>query len=1006
MTYSSHHGPPSYLELFFCQKVQVLPPTGVDQMPWVVSGEDRGTCIETPYGEYQNTLHFSVSEAQPIGEIVIEAKAPGYLKLDASSGMRINTEMNWKVQGQAIPARVDDSIQRVENYVLVIPTPLNRNLGKSTYRFADHTKTWEYPVPLGFNQNYSNQIITHTLTVDSSRLRVDIYAITDALRSYRVGTVDLTKYYRLEAEGQGIPFVLNHWWTDNMDPHEPRTPSVNAKLFWRTLTVDSGQKRVSDFGYTYLPPDGKLQGKVSSETFFTEIETLEGRWYDTGWHGRVVTNINVTNVPSSPFEISYWVTEGENRHLVSRTTVPLPGRGWLPANHFGETMNTCELIPLAFGLFALVAKQRQGMLVDVLNELLYQWAVVYNNVVDGQLNPLGKGLLPDEFPRYGREAIKGNRTVYANAWLGMALCKAVEFLDREAEPPLLRLLLKQLALFVAYCVDTATGITFDGYSAEDFILDSNSLRSAAMAGIFLNEYLQVSYDPLVHNRLCRIQERLHQDQSVYEQWQSEEETNLNLIAYATYLEYYGGELYRMRAANILSRIHSRWQETGELPTGLCQWWYSYIITKGRYWERNSHLSQERWSVKNFLEPKGKDLASPLRQNPSLIASAWWVIADQEFNLFLTGRFETNFLEVNAYRDHCFLLMRAFWPFGYLTTNPDKERKQGGVIGSLLFALAEVNYHWFALYSLFRDGMDISKAQGWVLDAWGESYGLPRQGLETDYAYKLRLKREMKSPACTPTGLTQVLEDYFDKWRMEEGRPPAKYWIKEQRGNEEIFIEQTWKADIDQIERLPTKDGQVGVYLAPNEESFTPLHQFIPKVFIETPVIRKDGVAVAKKAIPSGVPLQLNLLVGREDLSVIDTVYYLQDISYAEIISNQDINSFELEYEFSTEIEDAGDTITYEPDIRNTTVIRLVYLPAQEQAWLEDTTHLVPVDWDRVILVPPGPEVDYGTYPVGGKIIVGARAIIHHHFGAQSITFYTRNGNLLRLEPTLGALLIP
>ena len=58
MTYSAHHGPPSYLELFFCQKVQVLPPTGVDQMPWVVSGEDRGTCIETPYGEYQNTCTF------------------------------------------------------------------------------------------------------------------------------------------------------------------------------------------------------------------------------------------------------------------------------------------------------------------------------------------------------------------------------------------------------------------------------------------------------------------------------------------------------------------------------------------------------------------------------------------------------------------------------------------------------------------------------------------------------------------------------------------------------------------------------------------------------------------------------------------------------------------------------------------------------------------------------------------------------------------------------------
>jgi hypothetical protein len=199
---------------------------------------------------------------------------------------------------------------------------------------------------------------------------------------------------------------------------------------------------------------------------------------------------------------------------------------------------------------------------------------------------------------------------------------------------------------------------------------------------------------------------------------------------------------------------------------------------------------------------------------------------------------------------------------------------------------------------------------------------------------------------------------------------------------------------------------VGVYLAPNEESFTPLHQFTPKVFIETPVIRKDGVAIAKKAIPSGVPLQLNLLVGREDLSVIDTVYYLQDISYAEVISSQDINYFELEHRFSTEIEDAGDTTTYNPDIRNTTVIRLVYLPAQEQAWLEDTTHLIPVDWDRVILVPPGPEVDYGTHPVGGKIIVGARAIIHYHFGAQTITFYSRNGNLLRLEPTLGALLIP
>jgi len=986
MSYTSHHGPPNFLELFFCQKVQMWQKN--QPMVWVVCGEDRATTLETPYDGYRNNLHFSVSEAQPAGEIVVESVQPGLLKLDASSGMHINTHSHWYAEEEGRPPRVNDSLQRVKKYKLVIPTPLTTSLGSSYYEFADHKVRWRYPHP-------ASRVYVHTLTVDDDDYQVNTSGILDATETFQEGTVDLTNILL-----QTRPWMLNHWWIDNTDIWEPREASVSARMYWRTLTTDSSQFHVNSL----IPDDDDTPniGSVDTESYFTPLdETYRSRDYDTGWHGRTITNINVENVPSCPLEISYWVNKDNKKEIVSVTIVPLPGRGWLPAPRFGEVMENCEILPLAFGLLALCAQNRLGVLVDVLNELIYQWAVVYENVSAGNLNPNGWGLMPDRFSRFGNQPQRGFRSVYAYSWLGMALCKAAEMLTSTEELPLLPLLLRQIALFVAYNVDTATGIVFDGYQSDDFISTSHSLQSAAVAGIFLNEYLQLDYHPLVHNRLCRIQERLHHEPLFPNPEEDWDQYNRDMVAYIAYLDYYQAqELYRQRLLRLMEQLQTQWEERGEIPKDLAVW-YAHILQLGNYAYVNPRLDRERWQVQRFLQRYDRNLAGFLHEDPSLIASSWWVLSTAHFRFYLRGRFQSNFLEVCAYRDQCFLVMRAFWPFGYLSTNPEKEQKQGGVIGSLLFALAEVNYHWFALYTLLRDGITVSKAQGWVLDAWGESLECRRQGLEPDHLYRQRVAKALKERPTTEAGMRELLDEYFAVYNLEEGGLPEVYWRKDQTGQ---FVREIWRASPEQIEQLPERDGKKGIYLRPQEDSFVPLHELVPRVTVSTPVALAEGVRIAKKGVPAGVPLELITLTGTEDFSSIDTVYYIADVDWDDVLSEQNL-SFDSGLELTTvaEVTDEDEAEAYyQPNDAN--AIKFIYVPSGERAWLEDGTE-VEAEGDLLLIVPKGIEVNYGLGVWLGKVIISPGCLLQHYYGTEDIYFYSRDGGILRLEPSRGTLVI-
>lgn len=1004
MTYASHHGLPNYVEMFFTQLSQRLD-EGIPKY-WVTP-LSVATQVEEPENQYRNTLHFEVSDEQLPGYIEVKSLSAGRLKLDASCGMPINTRTGWYERDVKEP-RIDASKQRVWNYTFKVNTPILSPHAEGTYDYGNRSTTWHYPHALGFNRVSLQEEEQRRLTVDRTET-IDTSHISDARRLVLRGSVDLTTLYYRSGQVEEVPYYLNHFWFENVDRHEPRVASLDGEWSWRVLTVDRSDFRLDRVNYQYTPGEfgTTLPGLVSSQIYYT-TDRGEHRFYDTGWHARVGTNVNLENVPNTDFSIAMY---GNGQGLLSETRQPLPGRGHLPASQFGDAtaMAWCDIEDTAYGLIALLAQERYGLVTSVLQELVYYWATVLKNVTaDGELNPNGQGVLPDQFRR-DYTAASTTRSGYKVAWLGYALCLVCERLGeryaKQYNPPAgLDLLLKQHALFVAYLVDTATGWTFSGYD-DSFISGEYDYRSTAIGHLFLNKYLSLSYDRLVHQRSTRMHLRLHQEISpvVLENHSTVQDRYADYALGLFYLYSYKNEAgYLERGKQLIKELSdlNQNERTNEKSIYLV----AYICKHWTELELDEELTR-LWAIENGSAKLAERLYASWQNRlvPSLKATAWNIISDT-FKIEGLPLFFDYFREARAFTDYCYIVAQNLWPFGYRWDSLRAGQAFGSVLGALIFSMGETSYGLYLDYAMLRDGLDLTQAQGWILSEWANSFMIPRPLLVPDAVWREKVLHKFKLKTATPEGFKEYLSLFVDKFKLVESNIPKTYYLQRQTETGiTVYEEQTWAEQAHQFDEL-AQYNPPSLFLAPDTEP-VPVSTFLPKITATTYGSYKEAALRAADVTPAGVELNVISLVEVEDFSSADAYYEMSHVDWGQLLSVQEVEaSATLTEPFGLARDDDFAEIDTSTRL-DTNLVRLVYLNPATVAYLEDESPITAGPTGALLVVPVGVPINFGTIAVAGAVIIPNTAVASNYFGLVPIMLYSRDGNALQLSPANSTIVV-
>lgn len=983
----SGHGEPNPLDLFFTQRVQTEPQRQGDRwvFPWVTSGEDQATCLEKPRAGAQNILHLSVSDDQPEGELVVESSEGGELGVDASCGCPINELLQGP--GGPAQARADRSWQWVERYVFRIKTPIGEG-ATSTYQFPGRERTWNYPHKLGRNnvRFLGSPDAGSSLTVGEGELDVSSSGFSDDYRDLVPGTVDASTYYGTLGPPRREPqtVFLNRWWYENRDRREPRTtPAERAPQHWDTLTVDDSYQV-----NTQLPGGDTVDRTL---LMLPRQGPLDPWLYDSGWHARRITNINIENVPQAPYTASLYDRDGR---LLSQTHIPLPERGWLPASDFRQ-MDVCRLPDLALGLLALHSQRRWGLCEQAVNELLYRWQQAYGNRPENahELQYLSRKALPEVIYRFENEIYPGERRTRSLCWLGLALLHLCW--SWPEKPKHLAALLKQIALFVAYCVDTGAGRVYEGFDANEFLIGETTLATTCWAAIFLNAYLQFDYQPLLHHRLARIENLLHNDwRSQISQTQPEQRLD-DACAYLAYLCFCQDEPEQRGRAEALAWHIAAWiQESA--PNKEPVYLFCHLVQH----YLPDVLERDQWRVARYITRIGPFAGYPTWNSyPKLSCTAWLVLEQQGMGILPPRRFHTYHREMDAFRVRCYQMARYLWPYGYNWTDEAKEQARGTAIGSLLLAMCDPMYGWFGLFALLRDGKRIDQAQGWVLDLWADDVGVPRQPLEPDDQLKQRIQKALAPKDGKRLTLAREIEREWQPGRWWEHSFPREFWVDTAQGRQKVV----WDESPDSVERIPREPetGRAYIYLQPDASERTYLDRLLPGVTVETGKVQAGAVEALSRHVPVGTPLELVCLVGREDRHPVDTACSTQSLPQTVPYTEQELPVTQpwrlLDWA------ETGEDWLIEEEKQDLSVYRMALVPAGTTGWKEDGTSVGNAVEDTVLSVPPGIPIQFGNSHTPGVVTIPPQGFYQNLYEELPIYLYSRRQKGLQLTPDRTAL---
>ena len=702
-------------------------------LPWVEVEPLSANYLYLDEPELSN-INITISNLQPEGVLDYTVLSGKYL-LDTSNTIDISTT----------EITVDNTLQNISNYKSTVTTPIKPPSITQSLVY-DLARNSDNLLGVKVSNTYPKEKITKTVTGTYPHQNV-----------YYVKTLN-------------IPWLVESAELNRLEIPTGQVAFADLTVDNTTLTVD--QSHLTNLDSDLLSAD-RTTYTVSATTqtaLISDIAPVNGS----------PSKVTINRVPVGLGILDWRI---DNRSI-SKTWIPFRNRGYIPSDTISKDMKGANLKHVALGLMGLLATKNVTLIISLLNELGYIWSELKS------LNSSSLGL-PSFIPKlaepFDLNTLSKERYILDQAWIGLALVKAIRFLRDRPDGQLIELpkntkpLLDDLTKLVNLAIDSSTGVIYKAFDSEGYVLDEEDPSAAFIAQLFLEATLPINYAQESHKNSSVLNRsieanpivsdnryvgnldsefELELDSTYYSQFDLESKTKAyiainKLFWNVTKSRYSGSE----KLIEIIKK-HLITKDLSSFYYGLLDYVIPFVESSLEQTFDIPLLSTKvtpslpgTFSYKNNEYGKSTTLAD-------LCASTWIRIKLHAYSIFPLLDFNTYSEAAYLFLSESYLEAKRMMPFGYKWASSTAQEAGRGRLGALLYASVFPSLNWFLLEKILKEGISLLGAQCWALDLWGQSLNRQRPELQSDIFFKRKLFFSKNKNQCTKEGLRQLVNSIY------------------------------------------------------------------------------------------------------------------------------------------------------------------------------------------------------------------------------------------------------
>lgn len=513
--------------------------------------------------------------------------------------------------------------------------------------------------------------------------------------------------------------------------------------------------------------------------------------------------------------------------VVSKSYLGGEKRGYFPSTVLGVNMQNTTLLDIAWGVLGLIASNQDSLLRLTIKELVY-----FN---DRTKETYG---LPSTLPRNPETSnsciLDTERNVYDNAFLGIALITACNYLNNRkvpynSTPPKdLDKLLREIANLVVVSIDINYGLCVEAFSKSGFAIGDYLFSTSALCCIYLNMYLSIEYKESIHSMCVRLENRIS-DHTVLDRNELTPRYCCSMILWNLY--------YSKDESIWLSRLLNSYNDLlsyHDKSLGI------YLLN--RYF-KDRLIAQWEFSY-SFTEYTPQLYGD---SSPALIPSAAKILITDNYPLFQQAVFNTYAEAGVNYNALLHEEIKRMTPELYSVD-------MSSSYGCLLKAVVDTYDDWYVYFCLLKDSLSALKSQGEYLDKWLAVYGLKRRYLESDSICRLRLLNKIILFSNNKNRLLVYLNKTYEKFEYKD---TFNYPIILDIDDLSTVVT---NYDYDFLSSIISTNEPMGVYaLIEYGSTFVPIDKIAGTVTIDMYEYMPELIKEVKDALPMGIKLNSNLI---------------------------------------------------------------------------------------------------------------------------------------------------
>lgn len=434
--------------------------------------------------------------------------------------------------------------------------------------------------------------------------------------------------------------------------------------------------------------------------------------------------------------------ESFNNQRLSACKILLPHYldGHIPASRVGHDMNNKSPADIAWALLYAIGAQRPIYIINCLKglvqEVVRREVIIKNDNGRYGVNPEAAWGFEDKFIPYAPSRDSG-RDIGDNALLGWAIVRAVAYLQSrrpledwsingqygEFKSQLTQLILAQ-GYLCAYAISRQSWwccAYAEGYAYNYGVL---SQRASYLTSLFLDDLLQVVYDPFIHQQAARLYITLSttQEGALGSRYFTDFDDTTNSAAAYKGFWLWAKEKQPQEAYDYLLANYE--DSSDDTTDTLVTYTLSILHNKLAIEEPlpvwvTAHRGDNQQAAMGVYLPVTKTARHFLPIYLTVYS----------FDITNERQFDLKALEALAQVSFVLTELRRMWPVGYRWGSSQVINSVNSVLGSMLQADANLYFDYFLLKGLVKDSRSLEHSQGVFLREWvGELLSLLPTGL--------------------------------------------------------------------------------------------------------------------------------------------------------------------------------------------------------------------------------------------------------------------------------------